>query len=455
MAAADLSRFPSNVGILAAETYFPLTFVDQTELEAFDGVGAGKYVIGLGQEQMSFCGDREDINSVCLTVVQSLLEKYSIDPRSIGRLEVGTETLIDKSKSVKTVLMLLFAQSGNTDMEGVDTHNACYGGTNALLNAINWVESSSWDGRNAIVVCGDIAVYAEGSARPTGGCGAVAMLVGPNAPIVFDRKLRASHFEQAWDFFKPNMDSEYPVVDGKLSIGCYLRALDRCYAGYAAKFKAQTGADFDMRAIDYAVFHSPFNKLVQKSFGRFLLGDLRRYPDAAHVQAVAAFRETAEAASYENEVLNAFVAATKSSYASVVGPSTLISRRCGNIYTASVYGGLLSLLASKSSADLQGKRVLVFSYGSGLAASLFSVHINGSIEPIQAALNIPARLDARAKKSPAEFVAKLKMREDAHSARLPFVPVDTLDDLQPGAYYLTEIDAMHRRHYARKDSGNL
>lgn len=35
--------------------------------------------------------------------------------------------------------------------------------------------------------------------------------------------------EHAYDFYKPNMESEYPVVDGKLSIQCYLGALDKCY----------------------------------------------------------------------------------------------------------------------------------------------------------------------------------------------------------------------------------
>lgn len=44
-------------------------------------------------------------------------------------------------------------------------------------------------GRYAMVVCGDIAVYARGNARPTGGAGAVAMLVGPEAPLVLDRGL--------------------------------------------------------------------------------------------------------------------------------------------------------------------------------------------------------------------------------------------------------------------------
>jgi hydroxymethylglutaryl-CoA synthase len=73
------------------------------------------------------------------TAVQSLLEKYNIDPKDVGRLEVGTETIVDKSKSVKSTLMDLFQKAGNTDIEGIDTTNACYGGTNALFNAINWV----------------------------------------------------------------------------------------------------------------------------------------------------------------------------------------------------------------------------------------------------------------------------------------------------------------------------
>jgi hydroxymethylglutaryl-CoA synthase len=123
-----------------------------------------------------------------LPVVSSLMRKYNVDPRSIGRLEVGTETIIDKSKSVKTVLMDLFVSSGNYDVEGLDSKNACYGSTAALFNAVNWIESRSWDGRNAIVFAGDIAVYAEGNARPAGGAGACAILIGPNAPIVFERK---------------------------------------------------------------------------------------------------------------------------------------------------------------------------------------------------------------------------------------------------------------------------
>jgi len=147
-------------------------------------VGKGKYTIGLGQIEMSFCDDNEDVNSFALTAVQNLIERYKIDVNRIGRLEVGTETLVDKSKSTKTVLMQLFKE--NYDIEGITSINACYGGTNALFNTLNWIESNAWDGRLGIVVCTDIAVYAEGNARPTGGAGAVAMLIGPNAPLVFE-----------------------------------------------------------------------------------------------------------------------------------------------------------------------------------------------------------------------------------------------------------------------------
>ncbi len=204
----DIPSRPRDVGVLAMELYVPKRCISEEDLEEFDGVSKGKYTIGLGQKYMAFTDDKEDVNSVALTgtslpplvfyfhhnhahfdiVVSSLLEKYHIDPLSIGRLDVGTETLIDKSKATKTVLMNLFSRSGNHDIEGIDNKNACYGSTAALFNAVNWVQSESWDGRNAIVMCGDIAIYKEGSARPVGGMGACAMLIGPDAPLVLERE---------------------------------------------------------------------------------------------------------------------------------------------------------------------------------------------------------------------------------------------------------------------------
>src|SRR5277367_2559982 len=181
---------------------------------------------------MSFCDDREDIYSIALTTLSTFLSTNNIPPQTIGRLEVGTETILDKAKSIKSVLMQLFAESGNTDILGVDTMNACYGGTNALFNAVNWVESRGWDGRNAIVIAGDIALYAKGNARPTGGAGAVAMLIGPNASLVLEPGLRATYMQHAYDFYKPDLTSEYPIVDGHFSVKCYTEAVDACYKAY-------------------------------------------------------------------------------------------------------------------------------------------------------------------------------------------------------------------------------
>jgi len=325
------SSWPKDVGIVNMEIYFPSQYVDQTELEAHDGVSAGKYTIGLGQTKMGFCDDREDINSLCLTALERLIEKTpNVTYADIGRLEVGTETLIDKSKSVKSVLMKLFEGSGNTDVEGVDSTNACYGGTAALFNCVSWVESSYWDGRYAVAVAADIAIYATGAARPTGGAGAVAMLIGPNAPLVLDRGLRASHVQHAYDFYKPDMSSEYPTVDGKLSIQCYLQSLDQCYRLYKHKAARLSNNKEEVEAsnlpltpvsldtFDAILFHSPFCKLVQKSYARLYLNDFLDAPEEekeTKYADVKAFKSVELSKSYfDRDVEKAFMTQSKTSF---------------------------------------------------------------------------------------------------------------------------------------------
>lgn len=55
-------------------------------------------------------------------------------------------------------------------------------------------------------------VYAEGPARPTGGAAAIAMLIGPDAPMAFESKFSGSHMFHVYDFYKPDLASEYPVM---------------------------------------------------------------------------------------------------------------------------------------------------------------------------------------------------------------------------------------------------
>ncbi|MEE6458146.1 hypothetical protein FKM82_000190 [Ascaphus truei] len=468
------ASWPKDVGILSLEIYFPSQYVDQVELEKFDGVDAGKYTIGLGQSKMGFCSDREDINSLCLTVVQRLMERNNISYDCIGRLEVGTETIIDKSKSVKTVLMQLFEDSGNTDVEGIDTTNACYGGTAALFNAVNWVESSSWDGRYALVVAGDIAVYATGSARPTGGAGAVAMLVGPNATLILERGVRGTHMQHAYDFYKPDMVSEYPVVDGKLSIQCYLGALDRCYSTYRSKIHAQWQKEgneepFTLNDFGYMIFHSPYCKLVQKSLARLLLNDFIGDPNPNTESGVYggldSFRHVKlEDTYFDRDVEKAFMKASAELFNEKTKASLLVSNQNGNMYTPSVYGCLASVLALYSPQQLAGQRIGVFSYGSGFAATLYSIKVTqdatpgSSLDKLTSSLcDLKARLDSRRSVAPSIFAENMKLRQHTHHLA-SYIPQGSVDDLFPGTWYLVRVDEKHRRYYARSsvlDDGPL
>ena len=62
--------------------------MSQEDLEAYDKVQPGKYTLGLGQRNMAFTGDQEDVVSMSLTAVHSLLEKYEVDPCDIGRCRI-------------------------------------------------------------------------------------------------------------------------------------------------------------------------------------------------------------------------------------------------------------------------------------------------------------------------------------------------------------------------------
>lgn len=440
---------PTNVGVIGTEVYFPAEYVSQQELEEYDGVGSGKYSIGLGQKNMAVCDNQEDIVSMCMTVVDNLLEKYGIAPTDIGRIEVGTETIADKSKSVKTFLMEGFNKAGCYDIQGIDTMNACYGGTQAFFNAVNWVESSGWDGRYAIVIAGDIAVYERGPARPTGGAGVVAMLVGPNSPIALETPHIASHMEHVYDFYKPHMNSEYPVVDGKLSNDCYMRSIDTCYDSYKSKYSRATGGKlFNVQSdADYAILHAPYTKLVQKSFARIAAAD-------ASDEELRAIREQygefdRSQIEKDRDVEKAVMKLFSPKYAESVTPTLQLSQECGNMYTGSVYAALCSLINSPEPKT--DKRSLVFSYGSGLASSMFSLKFLGDVEHLRQTMNIDERLAARRKLHPEEYTERLTQRENKYREGVPTTErtFSAPKNMFAGTYYVKSIDPLGRKTYAR------
>ncbi|KAI0339592.1 hydroxymethylglutaryl-CoA synthase [Trametopsis cervina] len=454
----DSTPRPKDVGILAIEMYFPRRCISQEELEEFDGVSKGKYTIGLGQKFMACCDDREDINSFLLTAVHNLLEKYNVDPKSIGRIDVGTETAVDLSKASKTFLMDLFASHGNTDIEGVDSKNACYGSTAALFNAVNWVESSSWDGRNALVVCGDIAIYAEGSGRPSGGAGACAMLIGPNAPLVLE-PVHGTHMVHAYDFYKPKLDSEYPEVDGPLSITSYTSAVDAAYSAFKkkhalrAKRAGSEAPAFSLEDVDYPVFHSPYGKMVQKAHARLVWNDFISNPTHPKYASVpnpsAVIEQDYKASLLDKNLEKTFMGIAKPQFDSDVELGMKCSRRCGNMYTASLYGGLASLVSSVEPSEFLGKRISMFAYGSGLASSFFTIKVKGDTTKIKNELDLVNRLGSMKVVPCQEYVDSLKLREHHHLTK-SWAPSGSVENIWPGGYYLENVDGKFRRTYLRK-----
>src|SRR5436189_280546 len=108
------------------------------------------------------------------------------------------------------------------------------------------------------------------------------------------------------------------------------------------------------------------SNLVSKSYARLLYNDFLADPSNPLFSAVPAeLRDLDYTASLSDKnVEKTFVALTKKRFAARVQPTITVPTMCGNMYCASVYSSLVSLLANMSSDALQGKRIGIFSYGS-------------------------------------------------------------------------------------------
>lgn len=73
------------------------------------------------------------------------------------------------------------------------------------------------------------------------------------------------------------------------------------------------------------------------------------------------------------------------------------------MYTASLYCSLISVLSHVGSDALQRKTIGMFSYGSGIASTLFTLQVVGDVSGIIDKLYLTARLRARRVASPQEY----------------------------------------------------
>ena len=141
-----------------------------------------------------------------------------------------------------------------------------------------------------------------------------------------------------------------------------------CYTKLKSKSKNRN----IISEMDYFCFHSPFYKMVQKAFTK--LAKLEGNPSDEQIAAL--FKEK-------------------------VHPTLHIPQRIGNIYTGSLFAGLVSLLVTNP--DIKGKNVMLFSYGSGLCSTMMTVRVHQNPLTKKQGEDILARHNNRVKVSPKDY----------------------------------------------------
>jgi hydroxymethylglutaryl-CoA synthase len=123
---------------------------------------------------------------------------------------------------------------------------------------------------------------------------------------------------------------------------------------------------------------------------------------------------------------------------------------------------LFQYLKSKSVEELKNTRLCLFSYGSGLASSMFSIFISENnnskrfpLERIHANLcSQKTKLtDQRIEIEPVLYDKYLQKQELQHNQASRQSSLNTLS-LYPGSWYLKSIDDKYRRFYERKPPQN-
>jgi hydroxymethylglutaryl-CoA synthase len=345
------------VGIEAIAVAVPRRYIDLADLARARGVDPAKYTQGLGGLEMAVAEPGEDSAALAASAAKQLLTAQAVDPARIGMLVVGTETGVDHSKAVASYVqgMLKLPKT----MRTFDCQHACYGGT-AGLNAVSeWIASGAGAGRVGIVICSDIARYGLNSAgEPTQGAGAVAMLISETPELLaLDIGVSGTHSMDVHDFWRP-LGKREAVVDGHYSIQCYLEAVSGSYRGWRGRALGRDlirAGGMPSEQLARIAYHVPFCKMAKKAHAQLRRCDLEDRSGKALDAAAEAEEAPRAAASFDAQV----------------APSLGLSARVGNVYTGSLYLSVASLLQAEAPA-LAGKRIGLFSYGSGCVSEFFS-----------------------------------------------------------------------------------
>ncbi len=318
-----------SVGIASLGLQLPPLAMRVEELAELRNEDPNKYKIGLGCDEIALCPKDYGVVELAAGAARRALSRWSGSLEDIGLLAVGTESALDMSRPLSAWVADALGLKGS--VRSYEVKHACYGGTLALRQAVEWQRSGASRGKAALVIASDISLYAlRDPGEPTQGAGAVAMIVG--APDIAEvEPISYASSEPAFDFWRP-VGQDYPSVDGPLSLECYQRAAVACFKDFIAERDAlQT-----LSELSALCFHVPFPKMVKKAVQR--MGEVMEI-DAQQIGTL-----------FEQKI----------------APTMAWNRKCGNAYTASLWVSVASALCERK----QGERLAAFSYGSGFGAEL-------------------------------------------------------------------------------------
>ena len=345
--------------VLALQVELPQRVLPMDALARARGVDPAKYRDGLGCREMSVPGPGEDPVTLAAGAASRLFAGGAWDPADVGLCVVGTESGVDRAKPVAIWVHDLVGLPAGCAV--FDVKHACYGGTAALRMAMLWADAHP--GRTALVVAADVARYALGSpGEATQGAGAVALLVGtcPDGDELLRLAPRAGTCaRQVADFWQPLYQRD-AVVHGKYSVDCYLQGLE----GALRDHGTDPGG-----APEVLLYHAPYPRMAVRAH--------------ACQRAVEGGAAAGAAADFERRV----------------APGLWVNQRVGNAYAASIFLSLAGVVERRG-ASLVGRRVGLFSYGSGSCGE----YATGTFgRGVARSPDLAARLDVRCPIDVAEY----------------------------------------------------
>ena len=345
---------------------------------------------GLGLIKMTLPDTHQDTVVFGANALTKLISENNINLNEIARIYVGTESAIDSSKPISSFLIALmeqkFGENTLSECDVVDFTFACIGGVDAMQNCIDFVTLNPT--KKAIVVTTDFAKYdLNSTGEYTQGAGALAMLITSNPRIIAFENNWATSTKGVFDFFKPyrtisktaitgnatnepwfeNLESEVeihkdqPVFDGQYSNQCYMDRTRDAYFSFK-KLKNTTEPVYD--SWKSIVMHLPY------AFqGRRMLSEI--YALDASNTIISGGEDASE---YQNKLKEISKSeAYKEFINEKLMPAEIASSLIGNLYTGSIFMGLLSTLAHfyYTEKEISDSKFGFLAYGSGSKSKVF------------------------------------------------------------------------------------